>query len=249
MISLHEHSGWNDRDRMRSLWLGVGPGVGYGVSSDVDGQLRSNNSPNFGEPLSTIDACVRVIEGYFQSAPMSIQRMSNDKLTKVRGHTLSHLVEVSPDGVNTATEWIGIMAQEFERTGNAMGIIRRSDNVVLAIEPFTRADATLSKDNGRYIWSIGGEEFVHDPSSLELPPIFHATQNRLAPRRPMMVDCQYMFGISPVRAARLEMEASLHGVEYFRDSMLLGGRGQVAIVNGEPADQTDDRMQTVCRSV
>ena len=245
MISLHEHTG-RYRGEQRSLWLGVGPGVGYGISDDVQGQVRSDNSPWFGQALATTDACVRVIEGYFQEAPMSIQRMVNDKLQRVKGHPLAHLVEVSPDGISTATEWIGILAQEFERTGNAMGIIRRDGQYILAIEPFTRADATLTKDGNYYIWQIGSETFTWNPAE-EMPPIFHAAQNKLAPRRPIAVDCQHMFGVSPVRAARLEMEVNLHGMEYFRDSMYLGGRGQIAIVDGSPADQTDQTLDAASK--
>lgn len=231
MISLHAENGRYER----SLWMGVGPGVGYGLSDDVSGNIRIQRQPGLAGALSTIDICISVIEGYFQAAPMSIQRRLKDgKLEKLSSHALSMLVEVSPNGVDTAPEWIGILAQEFERTGNAMAIIHRNAERVMMLEPFRLGDAEVTKSGAVYTWRIGGEVIVHDTLSGMPAPIFHVAQNRRARRQDGDASCQHLFGSSPVRNARLEMEASAYGQQYFRDMMYLGGRGQVGIVDGDP---------------
>ena len=238
MISLDPSA----HEQGRALWMQVGPGVGYGISDDVAGQIRTDRRASLQQSISTIDICVSVIEGYFQSAPMTIQRIIDGKAKRVKNHPLAHLVEVAPWGTDTATEWIGVMAQEFERTGNALGIIHRhvDSGMVVGIEPFTLADCKLQRSkDGTMIWQLNDEAFSYNPASGDLPPIFHAAQNRKAVRRPMTQDGYQYFGCSPVRAARIEAETNIFGSEFFRDQVYLGGRGQVAIVDGNPPDQTD----------
>ena len=216
---------------LRSLWGYVGPGLFYGVSDRVSGRLRRVGRAGFMDPVSTVDACVGVIEAHFKTAPMSlVRRIDDTKYEPASDHYLDPIFSVSPNGTDTPVDWIGILAQEYERTGNALGLIFRDrQRRVEAIQPVRRMDVRLVYDEQSKlpVYVYGGREY---PFDIQYPPFLHVTQNRVASPYPFNMNGDFLFGRSPVSRARDEILASAYGIDYFKDMMRLGGRGQVAII-------------------
>ena len=216
---------------LRSLWGYVGPGLFYGLSDKVAGRLRRVRVSGLNDPVSTVDICVGVIEAHFKTAPMTLVRKIDErKYEPATDHYLHPIFTVSPNGTDTPVDWIGILAQEYERTGNALGLLfRDKQNRVEAIQPVRRIDVTITYDKTArmFVYRYGGVEYPYD---VRFPPFLHVTQNRAAAPYPFNMNGDFLFGRSPVTRAREELLTSAYGIDYFKDMMRLGGRGQVAII-------------------
>ena len=237
---------------LRSVWSYVGPGLFYGISDAVSGKLRRVSRAGINDPVSTVDACVGIIEAHFKTAPMAlVRRVDEQKYEPAKGHYLEPIFTISPNGTDTPVDWIGILACEYERTGNALGLILRDrQGRVESIQPVRRMDVRITFDRaaGLFVYQYGGKEY---PFDVLRPPFLHVTQNRAAAPYPYNMNGDYLFGRSPVSRAREELLTSAYGIDYFKDMMRLGGRGQVFIsgkvstVQATTQDEIDEQSKRI----